>query len=212
MFTGIIKELGKVIRLSKKTDVYELAVRSRGIYKNASIGGSIAVNGVCLTVAGKVKDELLFDVMAETVRKTHLSVLKGGDPVNLEDSLRTGEPVGGHFVLGHIDCVGKVTDIIKTGSCASVEIEFPEGFEGLVVKKGSIAIDGISLTIGDTNRNRVRLYIIPHTLKSSTLGSKAVSDRVNIEFDILGKYAVKQKGPGSGGNVTEEFLKDKGFI
>jgi len=212
MFTGLIKELGEVVRISKKADLYELAVRSKGIYKTASTGDSVAVNGVCLTVTRKVKDGLLFDVMAQTVRNTTMSGLASGDQVNLEDSLRTGEPVGGHFVLGHVDCVGKVTKIIKTGKDASIEIEFPEGFDGLVVSKGSIAIDGVSLTVGDIEDKRVRLYVIPHTLKATTLGSRAASDRVNIEFDILGKYAAGQKGPGSGGNVTEEFLKEKGFI
>ena len=191
MFTGIIKELGRVSNISGLGKLYKLSVESKNIIDSVAIGDSVAINGVCLTLTKKDKHLLYFDVMGETMKRTNLLKLKYADPANLEDSLRVGSPLGGHFVSGHIDCVGRIKDIYKAADEVSMEVNFPDGYDNLVVEKGSIAIDGISLTIGRVRKNSVTVYIIPHTLKMTTLGFKRTGDEVNIEFDIIGKYVNK---------------------
>lgn len=189
MFTGIIKELGKVRNISGLGGLYKLSVESKDIVNGAAIGDSIAVNGICLTVTQKDKNALSFDVMGETLKRTNLSKLRYGDAVNLEDALKVGSSLSGHFVTGHIDCIGKVEDIIKPNADEiSVEISFPDKFNIFAVEKGSIAIDGISLTIGRISKKGIVVYIIPHTLKMTTLGFKRIGDGVNLEFDMIGKY------------------------
>lgn len=211
MFTGIIQELGAVQRHERSGNIYRLDICSRNICKDADIGDSVAVNGVCLTVAAKKKDVLSFDVMAETIRKTNLAGLKDRDKVNLEGSLKANGKLGGHFVLGHIDCAGRIKNINRNGDEFTISIGFPDEFSPLTVEKGSIAIDGVSLTIGKVNNNTLDLHLIPHTLRSTTLDTKNVGDMVNLEFDILGKYAVRQKDFGGRSRISEEFLRNNGF-
>lgn len=211
MFTGIIRELGRVKSIEKIGDTYRLEIESKSISKDINIGDSAAVNGVCLTLVKKNRDILSFDCVKETIRKTTLDGLKNNDSVNLEGSLRVGDSLGGHFVLGHIDCMGKVRSVGKRGEDASIGIEIPDEFRRLVVEKGSIAIDGISLTVGEAKDNNFKVYIIPHTLKVTTLGSKKRGDRVNIEFDVIGKYVINLEGLNRKTAITEEFLKNKGF-
>ena len=191
MFTGIIKELGTVRGISGLGNIYKLSVEVKDMAEGLKIGDSVAVNGVCLTLTGKNKNVLDFDVMAETVRKTGLGKLGPQDRVNIEDALKAGSPVGGHFVTGHIDCVGRIKDIRRSSDEVSVEIVFPQEYSALVVDKGSITLDGISLTAGKVLKNNVTVYVIPHTLKITTLGSKRAGDEVNIEFDLIGKYVAK---------------------
>lgn len=210
MFTGIVKESGTVRKFVKNGPSYRLEVGSSGLYKDAGIGDSISVNGVCLTLVEKNKNVMSFDVMEETVKRSTLSGLKAGDGVNLEDSLKAGGAIGGHFVQGHIDCVGRITNIGKGGEAQNIEIEFPSEFKKLIVGKGSVAIDGVSLTVGDVSGDRFTVYIIPHTLKVANLGSRRSGDMVNLEFDIIGKYMARFDELKAGG-VTERFLKDKGF-
>jgi len=188
MFTGIIKELASVRSLSGLGNIYKLSVEARDIVNGLIIGDSVSVNGVCLTLIEKNRNVLTFDVMAETIRKTNLGKLVPQAIVNLEDALKAGRAIGGHFVTGHIDCVGKIKGIKHASDEVSIEITFPEEYSDLVVQKGSIAFDGISLTIGKMLKNSVTVYIIPHTLKMTTLGAKITGDEVNIEFDIIGKY------------------------
>jgi riboflavin synthase len=145
MFTGIIKELGRVRGFDRIGPVYRLSVEAAGVSADAVIGASISVNGACLTVVEKKKGLVFFDVMEETVKRTAFSGLKTGDKVNLEPSLKAGEEMGGHFVLGHVDCRGTIARLKKNAGESSIEITFPEGYGKLVVGKGSIAIDGISL-------------------------------------------------------------------
>lgn len=211
MFTGIIKDLGEVYRLEKRMSLYRLKILSKDISEGAAIGDSVSVNGVCLTVVAEDRDILTFDVMEETARKTNLGNLKTKDLVNLEGPLRVGDPLSGHFVLGHIDCVGKIRTVERKGEDISMEIEVPKEFAHLTVQKGSVAIDGISLTIGALNENRFKVFIIPHTLRVTTLGVKKIGDTLNVEFDILGKYVARLKKADSGYKITEEFLKNKGF-
>ncbi len=211
MFTGITQELAVVRRMGKSGDNYRLDIRSNGIYKDVKIGDSVAVNGVCLTVTSKEKNVLSFDVMAQTVRSTTLAGLKDKDKVNLEGSLKAGGTLDGHFVLGHVDCVGMIRDIKKSSGEFMMHIDFPGEFDRLIVDKGSVAVDGVSLTIGRAGRSTFDIYLIPHTLRSTTLNTKRPGDAVNLEFDILGKYAAKHQDAGSQPRISEEFLRGKGF-
>lgn len=210
MFTGIVKELGLVRRLDARGSLYSLDISCPGICENAGIGDSVSVNGVCLTVARKTPGLLHFDVMAETIRRTALAGLGNQEAVNLESSLKVGGGLDGHFVLGHIDCVGTVREIFRKGDEFTMRIAFSGDFDQLVVEKGSIAIDGVSLTVGEARRGVFSVYIIPHTLKETTLGSKKSGSSVNIEFDIIGKYIAKLNNAKRSG-ITEGFLQEKGF-
>lgn len=212
MFTGIIKELGAVRGLSRAQNSHLLQIESKCVFKDADIGDSVSVNGVCLTVVKKDGGVLSFDCVEETIRKTNLSRLKNKDLVNLEGSLRMGEHLGGHFVLGHIDCVGAISDIGKRTEGALIEVGVPKEFIKFAVRKGSVAIDGASLTIGGVEDNRFRVYLIPHTLEATTLGLKKIGDELNIEFDIIGKYVLNAEGLRGSSGITEGFLKDKGFV
>ena len=209
MFTGIIKEVGAINRIEKRSGIVSVTVASKAVSNGLNIGDSVAVNGVCLTAVKISRSTISFDVMEETARRSTLLGLKESDAVNLESSMRADGVFGGHFVQGHIDCVGTIHCISKVGGNFLMDVEVPDGFGGLYVDKGSIAIDGISLTIGECKIRGFNLYLIPHTLESSTLGKRKAGDKVNIEFDILGKYALKAQGRKEG--VTEKFLEDKGF-
>jgi len=211
MFTGIVQELGTVERIERSGGIYRLGIRSGNIHKDAGIGDSVSVNGACLTVVSRKGDVLNFDVMAETIRSTGLAGLKPGDRVNLEGSLKANGTLGGHFVLGHIDCVGVIKDIIRTGGEFTLRIGIPDGFDHLIVDKGSISIDGVSLTVGRADSNTFDVHIIPHTLKSTTLGIKKSGDTVNLEFDILGKYIAKARDTAGRSRISEKFLRNNGF-
>ncbi len=210
MFTGIVREIGIVKRIDASGSLYKLEILSRRVSEKGDIGDSVAVNGVCLTLTRKAPGSLHFDVMAETIRKTALAKLRIGEALNLESSLGAGGGLDGHFVLGHIDCIGKVKAISRNKGEFVMRISFPEEFNHLVVEKGSVAIDGVSLTIGETAKGTLSVYVIPHTLKETTLGSKKSGSSVNIEFDIIGKYIAKMNKAKPSG-VTEGFLREKGF-
>lgn len=210
MFTGIIKEIGTVGGLGRSGSSRRLDIKAGAIYETAGIGDSVAVNGACLTLTGKNKNVLSFDVMDETLRKTSLGALANNDPVNLEGAVKADGTFGGHFVTGHIDCVGKIREISKRGEF-KLAIEVPKDFMHLFVEKGSVCVDGVSLTVGGIRNDIFSVYIIPHTLKATTLGSKKTGDTLNIEFDIIGKYCARlfQKSPAL--RISEEFLRRKGF-
>ena len=211
MFTGIVKELGVVREIARKDGLRTLEVASKVVFETVNIGDSVAINGACLTVTEKRKGVLSFDVMEETVKTSSLGALKKDDRVNLEGSLRANDTLGGHFVLGHVDCVGRIRCVKVSGDGSFIEIEFPGDFLPLVVEKGSITIDGVSLTIGEIAGNSLKAYLIPHTLKTTTLGLRRAEDAVNVEFDILGKYIARFKELKKGPAITEEFLKERGF-
>ena len=214
MFTGIVKEIGTMERSVKTGNAYKLAIRSKEVSNGVSIGGSVLVNGACLTLIEKRNGILYFYAMEETMRRSTMAALKSGEGVNLESSLRPNDPLGGHFVLGHIDCIGKIKDLNKSDGEYCVDIEFPEEFAVLVVEKGSIAIDGVSLTVGEVRKNGFKVYLIPHTLEITNLGLRKRGDELNIEFDIIGKYIYKiqeTKDKRQETRVTKEFLKEKGF-
>ena len=191
MFTGLILEMGEIASVKKRGLGAILLLRSREIAAGAAIGDSIAVNGVCLTVVSKKGNYLSFDLSDETMRSTNLGSLKAGDSVNLEPSLRPDSKIGGHFVTGHVDTIGKIRSKVNLGGMLKLEIEAPVRVLKFLVDKGSVAVDGISLTVVDILKDGFSLVIIPHTAEVTTLGLKGPGDTVNIETDILGKYVAK---------------------
>ncbi len=210
MFTGLIEEMGTVKSIKRRADSIELTVSGKEVIKDMRKGDSVSVNGVCLTVTSNQLPVTSFkvDVGTETLRRTSLGELRIGEKVNLEKALKMGERLGGHFVTGHIDGVGIIRKRIKEGDTFLFELEAPNEIMNYIIPKGSIALDGISLTIVDFNKNRFSVSIIPHTLEVTTLGFKKVGNKVNLEADMIGKYVVKlmkEKG------ITLDFLKRYGY-
>ncbi len=191
MFTGIVEETGDVVALAGKGGAWRLRVRARKIVKGLRLGESVAVNGCCLTVVGKAWAVLEFDLLEETLRRTNLGELRAGAKVNLEASMKAGGRYGGHFVSGHVDCAGVVKVFARRGKNYYLRVGFLKKFGGLVVEKGSITIDGVSLTVAEAGRATLAVWLIPHTLAVTNLGRLKAGARVNLEFDLLAKYLVK---------------------
>lgn len=189
MFTGIIEELGIVKSVSKKGDLRVLAVKADKIIEGIEIGDSVAVSGVCLTIVNIDKDILSFELLSETANITNLCKLTIGEKVNLERALKVGDRLSGHFVTGHIDCLGVIRNKTFFSKNLCFEIAVSVEFLKFIVPKCSVAVDGISLTIQAKKAGSFSVYLIPHTIKNTTLGFKGPSNKVNIEFDILAKYA-----------------------
>ncbi len=187
MFSGIVEELGEVKNFSKQGNHTLLEIKANRVLEDIKIGDSVSVNGVCLTVIKKESETLTFEAIPETLKVTNLGVLKVSDKVNLERSLKVGDRLSGHFVTGHIDCIGIIRKKNYFNNNLCFEIAIPTEFIKYCIPKGSIAVDGISLTLVNIRSNTFTVYIIPHTLKNTTLGFKGPSDKVNIEFDILAK-------------------------
>jgi riboflavin synthase len=187
MFSGIVEELGRVKDISRRGKVILLAIEANKVLQETSIGDSIAVNGCCLTVVRKDETVLSFEMMAETAKFTNLGGLRISDKVNLERSLKVGDRISGHFVLGHVDCLGIIRSKGYRKDNLVFEISVPGEFFKFVLSKGSVSVDGISLTVSEKKTGVLSVFIIPHTLKNTTLGFKGPSDKVNLEFDILAK-------------------------
>jgi len=191
MFTGIIEGLGNIISFDKKTNnrsAAKMKINIGKIAKGLKIGDSVAINGVCLTAVGISKGITEFEMVGETIKKTNLGSLERGDKVNIERSLKIGERLEGHFVLGHVDGIGIISKIEKQSNQIQIWIKLPKELSKHVIKKGSITVDGISLTVVDVLKNQFSVSIIPHTMQITNLNYKKVGDKVNIETDILGKY------------------------
>jgi riboflavin synthase len=188
MFTGIVEEAGELVRIQPGRKSTELTVRSR---VTARTGDSVAVNGACLTVVGKRGRQLRFDVLNETIRRTNFGELRAGSLVNLERPLRANGRLDGHFVQGHVDATGTVRRWEKVGKDYVLEVTAPRGLMKYIVEKGSIAVDGISLTVAGVGRDWFRVWIIPHTRAITNLRTRRVGDSVNLEVDILAKYVLK---------------------
>lgn len=191
MFTGIVEETGQVIAFEPHAEAWRLTVSARVALEDLAPGDSIAVNGCCLTATQAGVGALRFDVLEETRRLTNFSTLKPGARVNLERSLRFGGKVGGHFVTGHIDAQGSVDVLESRGKDVYLRVRVPAGATRYIVHKGSIAIDGISLTIAEVTDDAFAVWIIPHTREVTNLRDKQPGDRVNLEFDLLGKHVEK---------------------
>ncbi len=211
MFTGIIIEMGEIISLTKKDTGARLFLKTKTIGSDAKIGDSISINGTCLTVVEIKGDILAFDLSDETIRSTNLGQLKTGDMVNLEPAMRLDSKLGGHFVTGHVDGVGKITSRATFGNVYKIKIDTEKHLADFLVEKGSVAVDGISLTVVDVFKNGFSIVIVPHTAKMTTIGFKGPGEPVNIEVDILGKYVSKflHKRRDSG---FMETLAKEGFI
>ncbi len=210
MFTGLIEEVGKVKGINRKVDGINVSIEARNILDDIKIGDSIAVNGVCLTVVSLSDKGFSFDVSKETLDRSNLKFLKIGEYVNLERALKVSDRLGGHIVQGHVDTTGNITKITPLGEHTIFEIEIPPEYLNLVVEKGSIAIDGISLTINSIKNNRLSFNIIPHTIKSTNLQFRKVGDLVNIEFDVIGKYVwnMLEKIKGKEETSLEKLLEN----
>jgi len=185
MFTGIVKEIGQVETIVRAKSLVKLGISSRAIYKQAKPSDSISVNGVCLTLIDKKKDLLLFEAVDSTLKNTNLKRLKVKDSVNLESALEAGDKLGGHFVLGHVDCELRLRRIIKKGDYWQIEVDLPARFRSKVLENGSIAIEGISLTIKKVYPNYFTVDIIPFTYRDTTLQHKKSGTCLNVEFDYL---------------------------
>lgn len=203
MFTGIVEDLVKIEEIkktgaSKKTKIDGLEDKDRhdteitiNVEKmdNLKIGDSVAINGVCLTIAKLDKNMATFQIIDETIKKSCFSYIKKGDKVNIERSLKVGDRLEGHFILGHVDCIGKIERIEKNNTGSKIMIEISDkGILHLIAPKGSITIDGISLTVVDMVDDKVEIALIPHTLENTTIGIKNIGDLVNVEVDILARY------------------------
>ena len=194
MFTGIIEGIGKIEKISKNTknrSAIQMTVNLGKYAKGLKIGQSVSLNGVCLTATKLTKSNCIFEMIEETTNKTDLGNLKPGDIVNIERSLKTGDRLEGHFVLGHVDGVGIIKKIQNKPKEVQVWFEVPKELSKYVVKKGSIAVDGISLTVVDIKNNLASVCLIPHTIEITNFKTKNVGDKINIETDILGKYILK---------------------
>lgn len=189
MFTGIVKETGKITKIERKATASRLDIEASVLAESAEISDSISVNGACLTVVAKKGKVLTFEAVKPTLDTTNLKKLKIGSLVNLEDALKTGDKMGGHFVLGHVDCLGKVKKVKKSSNFYVFEIKFPIAYRKFLVPKGSIAIEGISLTVNSTTSSSFTVNIIPFTFEHTTLKTRHPGDDVNLEFDYLLKSA-----------------------
>ncbi|WP_101477072.1 riboflavin synthase [Candidatus Nitrosotalea bavarica] len=191
MFTGVIEGLGNIVRFDKKTSnrsAAKMKIKLGKIAKGLKIGDSVAINGVCLTAINISKDVAEFEMVGETIQKTNLGILQSGNKVNIERSLKVGERLEGHFVLGHVDGVGIISKMDKQPNQIKIWTKVPKELSKYIIKKGSVTVDGISLTVVDVLKDQFSVSIIPHTLKITNLSYKKVGDKVNIETDILGKY------------------------
>ena len=194
MFTGLIEEVGTVVAVRARDDGTALQIAAPAIAKHISPGESIAVNGCCLTLTSCASDCLNFDLLQETIVRTNLQTLRQNSPVNLERALRADGRLGGHFVQGHIDCVAPISAFDAKGADFRLEIELPEEFAHYLASKGSIAVNGISLTIAEVLPGSFAVWIIPYTKSHTNLDRATIGDLVNLEFDVLAKYVERMIG------------------
>jgi riboflavin synthase len=188
MFTGLIEEAGRVVAARADACPRQLQIAAPRLAGKTEIGESVAVNGCCLTVAARPDGELIFDLLEETLERTNLKTLRPGDLVNLERALAADGRLGGHFVQGHVDCAARILALEENGSDLRIEVELPSEFAHYVACKGSIAVDGISLTIAEVSRQSFAVWIIPHTRAQTNLVTLRRDDVVNLEFDLIAKY------------------------
>lgn len=211
MFTGIIEDVGTVKSIEKKGPFGKIVVQTALDLSSVQAGDSIAVNGSCLTVTELSGGGFAADISAETFEVTTLGELSPGARVNIEPALTLSRPLGGHMVSGHVDGVGTIRRKVDKGGSATLEVSCPASLMGQIVKKGSVAVDGISLTVAGLSQDGFTVAVIPHTLKKTTLPDKKEGARVNIETDVIGKYVEKYFASGKQ-SITEDFLSEHGFF
>ena len=219
MFTGIIEETGEILAVQKGAESMILTIKAKEILDDVKIGDSIATNGVCLTVVGLGRNLFKADVMHETMNRSSLGKLKIGSKVNLERAMRADGRFGGHMVAGHIDGTGKITDIHKDDNAVWYTITADPQILRYIIEKGSIAIDGISLTVAKVTQENFSVSVIPHTLQQTTLAGRRKGDIVNLENDMVGKYIEKflvqemqNDARKSTSQIDKKFLAINGFI
>ncbi len=221
MFTGIIEEIGEITSIANGAKSSKLTIKGAKIFEDMHIGDSIAVNGVCLTVTSKTSNKFTADVMAETLRRSSLGNLKNGSYVNLERAMAANGRFGGHIVSGHIDGTGVIENYEREDNAVWVTVKTPANLLRYIIEKGSIAIDGISLTVAYVDNTCFKVSLIPHTRSHTTLLDKKVGDVVNLENDVVGKYVEKLLKVGDGidkpakessSQITEDFLLKHGFM
>jgi riboflavin synthase len=200
MFTGLIEEVGTVVAVRPRDHGTELQIAAPGTAEHVSPGESIAVNGCCLTLTSYHSDCLSFDLLEETIARTNLNDLRRDSPVNLERALPADGRVGGHFVQGHVDCVSRIIAFERKGADFGLEVELPENSKHYVASKGSITVNGISLTVAEVLPRSFAVWIIPYTKRHTNLDRVTIGDLVNLEFDILAKYVERMVAP----SVTKE--------
>ena len=200
MFTGLIEEVGRVVATRANDHGTKLEIAAPRTAREARTGESIAVNGCCLTLTSRRGDRLSFDLLEETIARTNLKKLRQNNRLNLERALRADGRLGGHFVQGHVDCVSRIIGLEKKGADFRLEVELPRKFAHYVASKGSIAVDGISLTVADVLPKSFVAWIIPYTKRHTNLDRATIGDLVNLEFDILAKYVERMVAP----SVTKE--------
>lgn len=207
MFTGIVEEMGMI----KEKGSNFLVIQAQTVLENLKQGDSIAVNGVCLTVTELTKDTFKVNVMPETLKLTNLITLSIESKVNLERAMRLSDRIGGHLVSGHIDGLGKIVNKLIEAENQILEIAVLPELSNYIIKKGSIAVEGISLTVTEVKAEKFKICLIPHTLKVTTLGQKKIGDLLNIEVDIIGKYVKKFLNKKDKKEITFDFLAKHGF-
>lgn len=215
MFTGLVKTLGTVVSVRPFGRGRRFVVDLGSVAGEAGVGQSVAVNGACLTVTARSGNNASFDAVGETISRTNLGLLKSGDRVNLEPALRVGDALDGHMMLGHVDALAKVLEVDAADpDNRVVRVELPGELAPLVAGKGSVAVDGISLTVAKAADSWFSVAVIPHTWANSTLSLRKPGDGVNLEADVLARYAARLLGKDFGfsnGGLTEEFLRENGF-
>lgn len=218
MFSGLVEEMGAISLLNKSLAGTRLTIIASTIMGDLTVGASVSVNGACLTVAARTDHDFSVDVSPETLHVTTLGSLTSGSPVNLERAMKLNDRIGGHMVSGHIDGIGALRSRHQDGNALILEVEAPKDILRLCVAKGSITVDGISLTINDVTERSFVVSIIPHTAKSTTLGLKQVGNQVNLESDLIGKYVerlLQERGllpPKPAPVIDKDYLKRRGLI
>ncbi|WP_443660020.1 riboflavin synthase [Clostridium algidicarnis] len=215
MFTGIIEEVGEIKTIKRSQKFAVLSIEGDTIFSDLKVGHSVAVNGVCLTVVSLSNNTFTADIMSETLDRSSLGSLKSGSKVNLERAMDASGRFGGHIVSGHIDGIGFITSIKEDANAIWYTISCSDKLLCYIVEKGSITIDGISLTVAKVTNSNFTVSIIPHTAKSTILSERSVTDKVNLENDVIAKYIEKfiiNKSKSNNSNITSDFLKKTGFI
>lgn len=208
MFTGVVAEIGIIVLVSRTKEGKKLLIDARKTSRELKKGDSVSVNGACQTVTSKNGRKFTVLAIPETLKRTNFNFLQPGSRINLELPLRFSDRLGGHFVTGHVDTKARLLEIVEKGGGVEWRVELPEEFAGLVVEKGSVTLDGVSLTVAGLKPGRFKVALIPHTLKATILGEKKAGDYLNVEFDFLGKYVYQIVGAGH----TSHLRKKRGGV
>ena len=216
MFTGLIQDIGKMQSVGRRGGGLSLIISTRCDLRSAKIGGSIAVDGVCLTIVQLSGRTFTVEVSRETIQRTTLSITREGQPVNLEMALKMSDPLGGHLVSGHVDGIGEIIAIVPEGNSFRYRFRVPTEIGRYLIEKGSVAVDGISLTVAECGEDEFSVSVISHTAAATTLGKKKAGDRVNVENDLIAKYVEKFVRQGDrmlkkNSRIDEAFLAEHGF-